>query len=141
MHGLETDSRYLAGLAATLLLWSAVVFVPGHSRVVLVVLLIAVALVGGVFVLTFPFAKESVPPRLGGTVSGIANMGVMLGGMLMQPLVGLMLDRHWSGRIVDGERVYDFAAYQAGFTMMLAWGVLSLALLAFVRETHCRQLR
>ena len=33
-----------------------------------------------------------------------------------------------------------FAAYQAGFTLMLAWGVLSLALLAFVRETHCRQL-
>jgi predicted MFS family arabinose efflux permease len=131
---------FIAGLVATLLLWSAVVFVPGHSRVVLVVLLIAVALAGGAFVLTFPLAKESVAPRLGGTVSGIANMGVMLGGMLMQPLVGMMLDRHWKGRVVDGERVYDFAAYQAGFTMMLAWGVLSLVLLAFVRETHCRQL-
>jgi hypothetical protein len=67
-------------------------------------------------------------------------MGVMLGGMLMQPLVGLMLDRHWSGRVVAGERVYDFAAYQAGFAMMLAWGLLSLCLLAFARETHCRQL-
>lgn len=131
---------FIAGLAATLLLWSVVVFVPGLSRAALVTLLIAVALAGGVFVLTFPFAKESVPPRLGGTVSGIANMGVMLGGMVMQPAVGFMLDRRWSGRVVDGARAYDFAAYQAGFMLMLAWGVLSLGLLAFVRETRCRQL-
>jgi MFS family permease len=131
---------FVAGLAVTLALWSVVVFVPGLPRAALLALLIAVALVGGVFVLTFAFAKESVPPRLGGTVSGIANMGVMLGGMLMQPLVGLMLDRHWNGRMVDGARAYDFAAYQAGFSLMLVWGVLSLVLLAFARETRCRQL-
>lgn len=131
---------FIAGLALTLLLWSVVVFVPGLSRSSLVALLIAVALAGGVFVITFPFAKESVAPRLGGTVSGIVNMGVMLGGMAMQPAVGFMLDRHWGGRVVDGARAYDFAAYQAGFTLMLAWGVLSLVLLAFVRETRCRQL-
>jgi MFS family permease len=131
---------FFGGLAATLLLWSAVIFVPGYSRPALVALLVAVALAAGVFVLTFPFAKESVPPRLGGTVSGIANMGVMLGGMLMQPLVGFMLDRHWNGRVVDGARVYDFAAYQAGFAWMLAWGGLALVLLLFARETRCRQL-
>jgi MFS family permease len=131
---------FIAGVAVTLVLWAAVVFVPGHSRVTLIALLLAVALAGGVFVLTFPFARESVPPRLGGTMSGIANMGVMLGGMLMQPLVGFMLDRHWKGRMVDGARAYDFAAYQAGFTLMLAWGLLSLGLLAFVRETRCRPL-
>jgi MFS family permease len=131
---------FIGGLVVTMALWSAVIFVPGHSRAALIVLLVAVALAAGVFVLTFPFARESVPPRLGGTVAGIANMGVMLGGMLMQPLVGFMLDRHWDGRVVDGARVYDFAAYRAGFSAMLAWGVLSLVLLAFVRETRCRQL-
>jgi predicted MFS family arabinose efflux permease len=130
---------WMAGLLATLVPWSLVVFIPGHSRAALIALLIATALAGGVFVLTFPFAKESVPARLGGTVSGIANMGVMLGGMLMQPLVGFMLDRHWNGRVADGVRVYEFSAYQAGFVLMLAWGVISLALLAFTRETYCRQ--
>jgi MFS family permease len=129
----------MAGIAVTLALWSIVVFVPGLSRATLIAVLLAMALAGGVFVLTFPFAKESVPPRLGGTVSGIANMGVMLGGMLMQPFVGYMLDRHWTGALADGVRVYDFAAYRAGFATMIAWGVLSLVLLAFVRETWCRQ--
>ena len=131
----------IGGLAVTLALWSIVVFAPGLTRAALVALLLGVAVVAGAFILTFAFAKESVPARLGGTVSGIANMGVMLGGMAMQPLVGFMLDRHWTGRTVDGVRAYDFVAFQWGFALMLVWGALSLALLAFTRETHCRQLR
>jgi hypothetical protein len=30
--------------------------------------------------------------------------------------------------------VYDFAAYQQGFALMLAWCALALVLLAFTRE-------
>jgi predicted MFS family arabinose efflux permease len=131
---------FMAGLAASLAVWAVVVFVPGLARPALIGLLLAMAAVAGASVLVFPFAKESVPPRLGGTVSGIANMGMMLGGMLMQPLVGFMLDRYWSGRVEGGVRVYDFAAWQAGFALMLAWGVIALVLLAFTRETRCRQL-
>jgi mannitol-specific phosphotransferase system IIBC component len=124
-----------------MLLWSVVVFVPGLPRFALVALLIAVAFAAGVFVLTFAWAKESVPARLGGTVSGIANMGVMLGGMVLQPLVGYVLDHRWQGRMANGMRAYDFQDYQWGFALILAWGVAALVLLAFTRETHCRQLR
>jgi sugar phosphate permease len=132
---------YAAGLVASLALWSVVVFVPGMPRAMLVTVLLGVAVAGGAFIVNFAFAKESVPARLAGTVSGIANMGVMLGGMLMQPLVGFMLDRHWDGAVDDGARVYSFAAYQSGFALMLAWGAVALVLLAFTRETHCRGLR
>jgi len=108
----------------------------------LVVLVLDVGLVlafaGGGFVLIFAFAKESVPAGLAGTVSGIANMGVMMGGMLMQPLVGVVLDARWDGRIVDGVRIYDFTAYQWGFSLLLAWGAVSLVLLAAARETNAR---
>src|SRR5262249_6457401 len=90
------------------------------------------------FILTFAFAKESVPAHLGGTISGIANMGVMLGGMLMQPLVGLVLDRHSDGPLAGGARVYDPAAYRLGFSLMLAWCPLALVPLALTRETYCR---
>ena len=79
--------------------------------------------------------------RLGGTVSGVANMGVMLGGMFMQPLVGWVLDRHWTGALSGGVRVYDYAAYRSAFALMLVWGALALVLLAFTRETYCRQAR
>jgi predicted MFS family arabinose efflux permease len=129
---------YAGGLVAMLVLWSIVVFVPALPRAALLAALVAVSVACGTFILTFALAKESVPPHLGGTISGIANMGVMLGGMVMQPLVGLVLDRHWAGRLDGGVRVYDFAAYQWGFGMMLGWCALSLALLALIPETYCR---
>jgi len=123
---------------AMLALWSIVVFVPGLPRALLLAVLLGVAVASGSFILTFAMAKESVPAHLGGTVSGIANMGVMLGGMLMQPLVGVMLDRHWGGALENGVRTYDFAAYRWAFGLMLVWMALSLVLLAFMRETYCR---
>lgn len=132
---------YVAGLVAALVLWSVLVFVPGLPRAALIALLIGVAVACGAFIVTFAFSKESVPAHLGGTAAGIANMGVMVGGMVMQPLVGYMLDRHWDGRLAAGARLYKFEAYQAGFALMLAWGVASLVLLAFTRETYCRQMR
>lgn len=129
---------YAGGLMAMLVLWSIVVFTPGLPRAALLALLAAVAVASGSFILTFALAKESVPAHLGGTVSGIANMGVMLGGMVMQPLVGHILDRHWGGRLEGGVRIYDFAAYQWGFGAILAWCALSLVLLTLVPETYCR---
>ena len=63
------------------------------------------------------------------------------GGYWLVGLVGLVLDRHWTGRLAGGVRLYDFEAYRWGFSLMLAWGALSLVLLAFTRETYCRQAR
>jgi len=131
---------YMGGLVVTMGLWSAVVFIPGLPVAVLAALLLALSIAAGAFIVNFAFARESVPVQLAGTVSGVANMGVMLGGMLMQPLVGIVLDWRWDGRVVDGVRVYDFAAWQWGFALMLAWGAVALVLLALSRETHCRPL-
>jgi MFS family permease len=129
---------FLGGLVAVAALWSIIVLGPRLPSGVLVALLILVSIAQGTFIVTFALAKESVPAHLGGTISGIANMGVILGGLLMQPLVGFVLDRHWDGRIENAARVYDYAAYRWAFGCMLAWIVLSLALLPIMRETYCR---
>jgi len=103
-----------------------------------VLLIAAVGAASGVVMLCFAFAKESVPVALGGTVSGITNMGMMLGGMVMQPLVGIILDWQWTGETLDGARVYGAEAYRAGFATMLAWAVAALAAVAVMKETGCR---
>lgn len=131
----------LGGLVAIVLLWSVVVFVPSVSGGVLVAIIIAVGLASGPVMLTFAFAKESVPLALGGTVSGITNMGMMLGGMVMQPVVGVVLDAKWRGALVDGARIYDAEAYRLGFATMLVWAAAGVVLLALMRETYCRPLR
>jgi MFS family permease len=130
---------FIGGLAITMALWAVMVFVPGLSHAQLVALVVAIGIAGGGFILVFAFAKESVPAHLSGTVSGIINMGVMVGGMVMQPLIGWTLDRHWQGATANGARIYDFEAYQSGFALLLIWGAVSVVLLLFTRETHCRQ--
>jgi nitrate/nitrite transporter NarK len=131
---------YIAGLVATTVLWALIVWVPGWSRPVLVALLVALGAAGAAFILNFAFAKESVPARLAGSVSGIANMGVMTGGMVMQPLVGWVLDRHWTGALTPGgARLYDLDAYRSAFSLLFVWGAIALVALFLTRETHCRQ--
>jgi hypothetical protein len=68
-------------------------------------------------------------------------MGVILGVTVQQPAIGWMLDRFWSGDTLEGVRVYGISAYQAGFSLMIAWSVMAFILLFFTRETHCRQMQ
>ena len=135
------EKQTLASGHDWILFWGLLIYLPDVPGPITVALIAAVGVASGAVMINFAFAKESVPLALGGTVSGITNMGMMLGGMVMQPVVGLVLDRNWGGLLVDGARVYDAAAYRAGFSAMLAWTVVALILLAFMKETCCRAQR
>ena len=116
-----------------------IVFIPHISIYSLVGVLLLTGFSSGCIIISFAFAKESVPAYLSGTVSGVVNMGVMMGPMLMQPAVGWILDLKWQGQVINGIRLYTLDAYQTGFSLMIAWAALSFGLLFFTRETHCRQ--
>jgi MFS family permease len=130
---------YVLGTLLAAAGWCAALLIPGMPLALLVGLLAFTGCSSACAMLGFAIAKESAPAELAGTAGGIANMGNMLGGMIMQPAVGWMLDRHWAGTFAEGVRVYDFDAYRAGFALMLAWLAAGLVPLALVRETHCRQ--
>jgi len=93
-----------------------------------------------IFPLTVTPEIPGAPIRLAGTASGLVNMGVMIGPMLLQPAVGALLDHYWTGEVENGVRVYGLDAYQNGFSLMLGWLVLALLLMFFTRETHCKQI-
>jgi sugar phosphate permease len=131
---------YIVGCGISLLGWIIIIFVQSISVTHLVPVLLVTGFSSGVMIISFAFAKESVPIRLAGTVSGVINMGVMLGPMILQPAVGWVLDRLWSGHIFMTVRIYDATSYRSGFSLMLIWLTLSLILLFFTKETHCRQL-
>jgi MFS family permease len=130
---------YIIGCSLCLAGWMILFFLPGMPVYALVAVLVATGFCSGCMVVSFAFVKESVPLRLAGTVSGVINMGVMAGPMLLQPAVGWVLDRCWQGVIIDGVKIYPLAAYQKGFGLMLAWVAVSLLLLFFTQETWCRQ--
>jgi MFS family permease len=132
---------YIAGAGGLLVLWSVLIFVPGLSIPLLTALVFAIGLASGCMIIGFAFAKESVPRSLSGTVSGVVNMGVMMGPMMLQPAVGMVLDHYGRGAAAAGaDLIYSLAAYRAGFSLMLVWLAVGFVLLLLSRETHCRHL-
>lgn len=131
---------YLAGCTVSVAGWATMVLVPTLPLSFFIPLLLITGFSSGCMIISFAFAKESVPLRLAGTISGVINMGVMSGPMILQPAVGLVLDHMWSGESAMGIRVYDVLAYRYGFGLMLGWIFLSLILLLFTKETACRQM-
>jgi MFS family permease len=120
--------------------WAVLLYVPGLPVWAVVGLVTIVGFASGVCILGFAFVKESVPPTLSGTASGVCNMGYMMGPMILQPLMGWVLDRGWKGAMVGGVRVYDLEAYRAAFTFMVGLSALAVVLLFCTTETHCRQM-
>ena len=129
---------YVAACSLALAGWAVFAFLPPLPLAGLVALLVFLGGVSGCMIIGFAFAKESVPARLTGTASGVVNTGTMIGAMILQPAVGWMLDRHWQGAVSGGVRVYDLAAYHAGFTLLLGWAALALVLISLTRETGCK---
>jgi hypothetical protein len=80
-----------------------------------------------------------VPLRLSGTISGMIDMGIMMGPTVLQPTIGWVLDRRWRGEMLGGIRLYSLGAYHTGFALLVGWMLLAWVLLFFTRETHCRQ--
>ncbi len=130
---------FILGTSIVLIGWGVILYVPSLPVKTLVGVLIVTGFFSGCMIVSFAFAKESVPPDLSGTVAGVVNMGVMLGPTILQPAVGWLLDRNWNGEMANQVRVYSQEAYQTGFSLMIAWAGLALILLFFTRETGCRQ--
>jgi sugar phosphate permease len=129
---------YTIGLGALVPLWGVLLFVPHLPVPILTTLLMTIGFMSGCMIIGFAFAKESVPRELSGTVSGVVNMGVMMGPMLLQPGVGFVLDRYGATIGEGGGLLYSLAAYQAGFSLMLVWLLVGFGLILFSHETHCR---
>lgn len=125
---------YIIGCGIIALAWVLVMFIPDMNTSLLISLLLLCGFASGCMIVGFAFGKESVPSRLSGTVSGVVNMGVMMGPMILQPAVGWMLDRGWNGDMADDVKTYSLSAYQGGFLLMAAWALLAFVLILFTRE-------
>jgi sugar phosphate permease len=129
---------YLGGAIVAAIGW-AVMFYTRLPLTIFVVVAAVTSFACGAVVVAFAFAKESVPVRFLGTISGAVNVGNMLGPTLLQPAIGAVLDRRWAGTFAAGARVYSVDAFEAAFGLIVAWAVLSCLLIALTEDTVCRQ--
>lgn len=132
---------YFGSLCMALISWGIVLFTQRYSLGFIVILLSAAGFASGAIVIGFAFIKESVPPSSAGTVTGVCNMGMEMGPMILQPAIGWVLDCSWDGGLGHGIRIYDIGAYHLAFSLMLGLSFLGTLLILFTRETYCQQLK
>ncbi len=90
--------------------------------------------------LTVACVKEVNPPNTTGIAAGIANSGPFIGGALMQPAFGWVLDRHWQGVVEQGVKIYPAFAYQNAFSLCVAVLAAGLVLTFWIKETRCNMI-
>lgn len=137
----KRKAPFMLGGICVVLGFGALYVAPDAPLMVLVPLVLLGGFGSGSMVIAFLYAKESTPIRLSGTVAGAVNMGVMLGPLTQQPVIGWILDRYWGGAVSGGIRIYEMQAYKLAFAFLFLWVITAFIALLFTRESNCKQYR
>lgn len=129
---------FVAGLAICASAVAALVYLPGLPVPAVIALCFVCGFGGSAQIVGFAAVREHNGAGVSGAAIGFVNAAVTGGGALYQPLLGWLLDLNWSGEMAAGARVYDLAAYQAAFGVLVAAIAGGLACTLAMRETHCR---
>lgn len=128
-------------ILACAILFSVLIFVPPVFHVIMpewvlygIFLLIGISV--GTHPLIFALAKENFPIRIAGTVVAVINTLTMLGGVIITPLVGLLID-YSHGSIHATGAVTNYTSHN--YTLALALVPISLfvsyIIMMFIKET------
>ena len=132
---------YFYALCISLMGWIPVLFLQDLPLWLIVALFSTVGFASSAIAFGMAFVKESVPVALAGTVTGVCNMGMEMGPMILQPAIGWILDLRWDGVSENGIRIYDLSAYHVAFIAMIGLSLLGTALIPFAKETYCQQFK
>ena len=117
---------------------SLIFYVPGLSLHTLYILFFFVGIFCGAHPLCFALGKENIPNQFSGTAVAVTNSLIMLGGMIFQPVVGKLLDKHAVNMILqDGVPIYSASDYNYALTVVPIGLILAIVLSFFLKETYC----
>jgi len=125
------------GLGASLL----IIFVPWQQHVVFYLFNFLLGLASSGQALTFAVVEDNYPKDYAGPAIGFNNMCAILGGLLMQPLIGKLLDMNWAGKMIHGERFYRVDNFQNALAILpLFFFIAAVVSIFFIRETNCKEI-
>lgn len=88
-------------------------------------------------IISYPLIAEHNSKSLTGMAEGLGATLIMAGGLL-QPVSAWLLELHWDHKLQAGLPVYSTHDYLLALSMLPIAFVLSLLLMLFIKETHCR---
>ncbi len=125
----------------TALAWFSLIYLPWKPGFSGMLLFAFLGIAGTGTIATFATAKESTDPSLAGTASSLVNTGTFLATLIVQPILGWVLDRGWDGTLVNGARAYSAENYHDAFLVVLAFSLVGIAGALSVRETGGKGMR
>jgi sugar phosphate permease len=114
-----------------------ILYVHHLSPTALFILLFIFGILTSVEVIVFAIGREISPNRFAGTSIALINAIIMLGGAIFQPIIGMLLDASWQGKMMHGIRFYSAHNYKIALTILPIGFILTFILSFFLRETHC----
>lgn len=122
------------------ILFSVVIFGPAVThhllpKFALFVIFFFIGVATGTHPLVFALAKENFPNRIAGTVVALTNTLIMVGGLIFQPVVGLLLDfnHHTIGKSVIEN--YTATNYTFALSLIPISLIICIIVMFFVKET------
>jgi len=115
-----------------------IIYYPPFSMTWLAIWLLLFGIAASAQAVCFGLVIDTQPKSLIGTASGFTNMAIILGGLTLQPAVGLVLDHLWTGKkTISGAPIYSLHAYHVGLCLVPCAFLLALIAAVFlVKETY-----
>lgn len=135
---LRKPPLYIASIGGTISLF-IMIYIHLPSAWMLGTLMLFFGIFSGAFLSSFSIARELQPPQATGAALGFMNMAQSLGGAMLPPIVGFILDMLWNGAMQDGNRVYLLRDYQQALLILPLETLCAGALLYFIKETYCKE--
>lgn len=127
----------ITGAIAAILL-SFVFYVPGLKLIHLYIILFIAGFCCGAHPLCFALGKENNPLQISGTSVATTNMLIMTGGVIFQPVVGLLLDYHSRLSLeTSSSAIYSAGDYTFAMSVVPIGVALGIILSLFLKETYC----
>ena len=105
---------------------------------IMMLLLFLLGFAASVQSLTFGVAKDIIPPNHFIAASGLINLAAVFTGVVMQPLMGYLMDLHAHAQ-KGVTVVYEIGDYQMGFAAVSVVLLLGLIVTYFgLKETRCK---
>lgn len=111
-----------------------VIYFPWISIYVVYVLLFFVGIFSSAELLNFSLAIELNAIEAKATAAAFTNLLISCGDAIIQPFVGFLLDRNWSGIMHQGIRVYGTRDFQYALSCLPITLFLAFLLLFFIKE-------
>jgi MFS family permease len=129
----------ILGAFLTLIMSILILELKQANLEVLMVMFFLLGFFSGSQVLSYAVVVEINPPHLTATAESQAATLIMSAGAIFQPIFALILEHHWTGKMIGSLKIYPNSAYHSAMFLLPITIGLALLISLFLRETFCNR--